>query len=146
MATNPQPQPLMTQVQAEEMLRLQRRADRRGGCLFAIAMSLLFGWFYWAWLALKWTAIGSWKLTVLSWRAAFALSRWSWSAGMVAGRWMWRGCVACWHWSVVGTQKAWPRIQVQARAFHARHGARGWAAVGGCVAALCVLGMIIGHH
>lgn len=134
MASN-QPQPMMTQAQAAEMLRLQRRADRRGGCLFGIVMSLLFSWVYWTWLVVKWTVLST-----------LALLRWSWKASVVLWRWSWAAAVKCWQWSVAATRKATPYAVAWGKAFHARYGAKGWAALGAAVLVLAVLGSVFSSH
>lgn len=83
MQSNPnQGQP--TRAQFDELLRRQRKADRRMGCLMGLVWTWAFGIFYWSWLAMKWTTKGTWALT-----------RWSWEWLCVKPAvWTWRGSVA----------------------------------------------------
>jgi hypothetical protein len=87
----------MTRAQAAEMLRLQRRTDRRVGCLWGLVMTVLFGVWYWCWLAVKWTAIGSVKLARIGW---------TWT--LIACRWAWLGTVALTRLTIKGAQAAAP--------------------------------------
>lgn len=107
MAMNPQQwhQQGMTRAQAAEMLRLQRRADRRGGCLMAIVWTLLFGVFYWAWLGIKWTAKGSVVLMRVGW-ALFVAYPVKWT--IVGCRWAWLGTVAATRLAMKGARSAAP--------------------------------------
>ena len=113
------PQPgMMTHAQAEEMLRLQRHANAQRGCLMSIVWTLLFGVFYWAWLAVKWTWKGSVALVRLGWR-------WTVTYPVV--------------WTIALSRQA----VRQSQAFSERYGWRGWAVVAGAVVALAILGSII---
>jgi hypothetical protein len=109
MAANQQPQqypePMMTRAQAAEMLRLQRRADRRGGCLMFVLWTFLFGVFYWTWLAIKWTAIGSLALCRVGW-ALFVAYPVKW--GIAGAELAWVVMVAATRWTVKGVQVAAP--------------------------------------
>lgn len=120
-----QPAPLMTAAQADEMLRLQRRADKRGGLLHFVLFTWLFGIFYWAWLALKWCVILSVKAVRLGWR---------WTVAYPV------------KWSVAASRAAWPYAVRGAQTFHARYGAKGWAILGGVIVVLAVVGTILGNH
>ncbi len=136
-------EPGMTRAQADEILRLQRRADRRSGCLFGIIMSLLFSWLYWIWLVLKWTAIGSWKLLRWAWSVGVAICRLLWRTSTVTWRLLWRGSTVAWHWTIAGARMLWPHAQSAIRAFHTRYGIRGWAVAGTVVIALLAIGLLV---
>lgn len=117
-----QPQPLMTAAQADEMLRLARRADKRGGLLHFVVFTWLFGIFYWSWLALKWTAIGSVKLARIGW---------NWTVAYPV------------KWSVQLSRAAWPYVVRGVRTFHTRYGWRGWGIVAAVVVVLGIIGNIV---
>lgn len=51
-----------------EQVRLLKKADKRGGCLWNLVMVVLFGFFYIAWLILKRLAKWSWWLLVTTWK------------------------------------------------------------------------------
>lgn len=99
------PQPVMTKAQADEMIRLQRQANRQRGCLLAVVWTLLFGVFYWAWLALKWTAKGSFALIRLSWRWTLAFCKWSWRSSVALGRLTYTGMRAAMQWGYAHTRE-----------------------------------------
>ena len=132
MENRQQPAPLMTHAQAEELLRLQRRADKRGGVLHFVLFTWLFGIFYWSWLALKWSVILSVKFVRLGWRWTVAYPV-KWSIALC--RWTWQASRAAWPYAVRGVQT-----------FHARYGAKGWAIVGGIIVVLAVLGLVFQGH
>lgn len=133
------PQPVMTKAQADEMIRLQRQANRQRGCLLAVIWTLLFGVYYWGWLALKWTAKGSIALIRLSWRWTLAFYKWLWRSSVAVGRLTYEG-----------VRVATPWVQERSRAFTARYGAKGWYIVGGSVTAFVIIiilvSVITSHH
>lgn len=70
----------------QEQVRLARRADRRAGCLMGLLWTLLFGVFYWGWLAIKWATLLAWRSGALAWAVC-------WGATVTASVWTWRGSV-----------------------------------------------------
>jgi hypothetical protein len=86
-------------------------------------MTLLFGWFYLAWLGIKWAVQIAWAFTV-----------WAWNALLAAGRWTERSIRA-----------AWPHVMRGIQAFHERFGAKGWAVLAATVVVLSMLGILIGN-
>lgn len=117
MATNP------TQKQMAELIRLQRQANRQRGCLLGILWTLLFGIFYWGWLAVKWTAILSWRAVMLGWHITLDLAVLSW-----------RGGVWLYHASDRGV-----------RALYARYGVRGVGVAVGALIVLVIVAALVSH-
>ena len=126
------------------MIRLQRQANRQRGCLLGILWTLLFGVFYWSWLAIKWTVKASVAVLRLSWR-------WTWALCV----WTWRGSVALWRLTyaairrgmpfvAAGVRKATPWVQERTRAFSTRYGAKGWYIIGGSVGAVLIVLIALG--
>jgi hypothetical protein len=76
---NPSPNSNLEALLAEQV-RLARKADRRGGCLWNLVMLLLFGVFYLAWLAVKRLAKWTWAALVLTWAAIRWAARQVWAA------------------------------------------------------------------
>lgn len=71
-----------TEELLREQLRLARKADRRGGCLWNIVMVLLFGVFYLAYMLVKQLV----KLVIWTGRTLLRFMRWIGAATLVLGR------------------------------------------------------------
>lgn len=70
-----------------EQVKLQRQANRRLGCLSGVVFTVLFGVWYWAWLAVKWTVKGAVALGMASWGVLVLASVWTWRGSVVASVW-----------------------------------------------------------
>ena len=89
------PDKMSTEELLREQLRLARKADRRGGCLWNIVMFILFGLFYLAWLGIKRLAKWTWWVLVFLWAA----TKWIWRGLiLVPAMWTWRKTVQVGGW------------------------------------------------
>lgn len=89
-----------------EQVRLMQKADRRSGCLWNLVMSVLFGVFYWTWLALKRLAKWAWWTLRLVWASirlatffVLAALAWCWEVTKLGAAWAWHQAVRLVRWA-----------------------------------------------